>query len=85
MNKTNTITVRIPEELKLRIEKIARKQGVSMNQFAMYALTKEAGELEASEWFKNYLKGKKREELYENFNEALEAVQERPVPDWDKL
>ena len=85
MNKTNTITVRIPEELKLRIEKIARKQGVSMNQFAMYALTKEAGELEANEWFKNYLKGKKGEELYENFNDALEAVQERPVRDWDKL
>jgi len=41
MNKTNTITVRIPEELKLRIEKISKKQGVSMNQFAMYALTKE--------------------------------------------
>ena len=84
MNKTNTITVRIPEELKLRIEKISKKQGVSMNQFAMYALTKEAGELEASEWFKNFLKGKKRKELYESFSEALEVVQERPVPDWDR-
>ncbi len=83
MNKTNIITVRIPEDLKNRIEKIAKKQGVSMNQFAMYALTKEAGELEANDWFKSYLKGKKREELYESFNEALEAVQERPVPDWD--
>ncbi|OPL08622.1 MAG: CopG family transcriptional regulator [Firmicutes bacterium ML8_F2] len=84
MNKTNTITVRIPEELKLRIEKISKKQGVSMNQFAMYALTKEAGELEANEWFKNYLKGKNRKELYESFSEALEVVQERPVPDWDR-
>ncbi len=84
MNKTNTITVRIPEELKLRIEKISKKQGVSMNQFAMYALTKEAGELEASEWFKNFLKGKNRKELYESFSEALEVVQERPVPDWDR-
>lgn len=84
MNKTNVITVRIPEELKQRIERIAKKQGVSMNQFAMYALTKEAGELEANEWFKNYLGGKNREELYENFNEALLAVKERPVPDWDK-
>jgi predicted DNA-binding protein len=84
MNKTNTITVRIPEELKLRIEKISKKQGVSMNHFAMYALTKEAGELEANEWFKNYLKGKNRKELYESFSEALEVVQERPVPDWDR-
>jgi len=30
MSKTNTITLRIPEELKLRIEKIAKKQGVKM-------------------------------------------------------
>ncbi len=84
MNKINTITVRIPEELKLLIEKISKRQGVSMNQFAMYALTKEAGELEANEWFKNYLKGKNREELYESFSEALEVVQERPVTDWDR-
>jgi len=81
MNKTNTVTLRLPEELKLRIEKIAKRQGVSMNQFAMYALTKEAGELEANEWFKKYLKGKNREELYESFSEVLEAVRESPAPD----
>lgn len=84
MDKTNTVTLRLPEELKLRIEKIAKRQGVSMNQFAMYALTKEAGELEANEWFKNYLKGQNKKELYESFSEALQAVQERPVPDWDR-
>ena len=55
MSRTNTITLRLPEELKRRIEKIAKKKGVSMNQFAMYALTRKAGELEASEWFKSYL------------------------------
>ena len=82
MSKTNTITLRIPEELKLRIEKIAKKQGVSMNQFAMYALTREAGELEANEWFKSYLKGKRKEEIYANFYEVLVVVQEKPVPDW---
>ncbi len=45
-----------------------------MNQFAMYALTKEAGELEAREWFKSYLQGKRKEEIYANFNEALMLV-----------
>ena len=59
MSKTNIITVRIPEDLKKRIEKISKEQGISMNQFAMYALTKEAGELEANDWLKEYLKGKK--------------------------
>ncbi len=43
MSKTNTITLRIPEELKRRIEKIAKKQGVSMNQFAMYAWPRKLG------------------------------------------
>ena len=65
----------MPEELKHRIEKIAKKQGVSMNQFAMYALTREAGELEANEWFRNYLEDKRKEEIYADFNEALMAVQ----------
>ncbi len=49
----------------------------------MYALTKEVGELEANEWFRNYLKGKRKEEIYTDFNEALMAVEEKPVPDWD--
>ena len=52
-----------------------------MNQFAMHALTREAGELEANEWFKSYLTGKRKEEIYANFNEALVVVQEKPLPD----
>lgn len=84
MSKTNIITVRIPEDLKKRIEKISKEQGISMNQFAMYALTKEAGELEANDWLKEYLKGKNKADIYEGFNEAIEAVRERSLPDWDK-
>jgi len=84
MNKTSTITVRIPEDLKKRIEKVSKKQGISMNQFAMYALTKETGELEANDWFKDYLKSKNRAEIYESFNEAMEAIKESPLPDWDR-
>ncbi len=84
MNKAQVITVRIPEDLKKRIERIAKKQGVSMNQFAMYALTKETGAMEANEWFKDYFQGKSKASIYDNFDEALEAVHERPLPDWDK-
>ena len=42
----NTLTIRVPEELKDRIETLAAQQGVSINQLAMYAFTKEIGELE---------------------------------------
>jgi antitoxin component of RelBE/YafQ-DinJ toxin-antitoxin module len=85
MSKAQIITVRIPEDLKKRIERIAKKQGVSMNQFAMYALTKETGAMEANEWFKDYLQGKSKASVYENFDEALAAVHERSLPDWDKV
>jgi len=37
--------------------------------------------LEANEWFRNYLKDKRKEEIYADFSEALMAVQEKPVPD----
>jgi len=84
MSKASVITVRIPEDLKTRIEKIAKNQGISMNKFALYALTKEAGELEANDFFKQFLKNKKKDDIYEAFNAAMLAVQERPVPDWDE-
>ena len=39
--KRNTLTIRVPEDLKQRLEKVATLQGVSVNQFALYAFTKE--------------------------------------------
>lgn len=38
--KKHTLTIRAPEELKERIEKYSAMQGVSINQFALYAFTK---------------------------------------------
>lgn len=52
MPKTNTMTIRVPKELKERIENTAIMQGVSINQFALYAFTKELSELENSQYFK---------------------------------
>ena len=75
----------VPEELKIKIKKVAEEQGVSMNQFALYAFTKEIGELETDEFFKQYLKNKSKEEIYQNFNEAMSKVKEREVPEWDKI
>jgi len=39
--KKNVLTIRVPEDLKVRIEKYSAMQGVSINQFALYAFTKE--------------------------------------------
>ena len=50
-SSTNTLTIRVPAVLKKRIEKVSVLQGVSINQFALYAFTKEIAELEKQSYF----------------------------------
>ena len=79
MNKKNhVLTIRVPKDLKERIEKTAEKQGVSMNQFAIYAFAREIAELETTAFFQNQYAGKtnKREIL-----EAFDAVMGKQIPD----
>ena len=83
MPKTNMLTIRVPEELKERIENTAIMQGVSINQFALYAFTKELSELENSVYFKKYLKGKKKDEIVAGFDAVMKKVKNREVDDWD--
>ena len=44
MKPKSTLTIRVPEALKQRIETLAAQQDVSINQFATYALAKEIDE-----------------------------------------
>ena len=53
-SSTNTLTIRVPAVLKNRIEKVSALQGVSINQFALYAFTKEIAELEKQSPFRRY-------------------------------
>ncbi len=85
MSKSNVMTIRVPEELKERIENTASLQGVSINQFALYAFTKELSELENSRYFKNRLKGKKREDIIKSFDSVMAKVPARDVPEWDRI
>jgi len=85
MHKTNVMTIRVPEELKERIENTAMLQGVSINQFALYAFTKELSELENSKYFKAFLRDKKKDDIIKGFDEVFSKVKNRPVEDWDKL
>jgi FAD synthase len=85
MHKTNTLTIRVPAELKERIENTALLQGVSINQFALYAFTKELAELEHSRYFTRFLKGKKKEDIIKGFDAVMEKIQARPPEDWDRL
>ena len=82
--KRNTLTIRVPEELKERIEKYSAIQGVSINQFALYAFTKELGELETNRYFSKELREKNSKEILSDFDEAMRKVPSKEVPEWDK-
>lgn len=85
MAKKNVMTIRVPEELKERIENTALLQGVSINQFALYAFTKELSELENSKYFRVFLKNKRKEDIVKGFDEVIGKIKNRTVDDWDKL
>ncbi len=85
MPKVNVMTIRIPAELKDRIEITAKLEGVSINQFALYAFTKELSELDNSQYYTNLLKDKNKEEIIKGFDEVFGKVKDRDVEEWDKL
>ncbi len=80
----NVMTIRVPEELKERIERFSLLQGVSINQFALYSFTKELAELESNQFFRNELKSNKKE-LLKKFDNIMLSVPERKNPEWDEL
>ena len=82
--KKNVLTIRVPEDLKVRIEKYSAMQGVSINQFALYAFTKELGELETNRYFSRILRERNKQEILVGFDAVMEKVSKRQVPDGDK-
>lgn len=84
-NNTHTLTIRVPEVLKSRIERVSALQGVSINQFALYAFTREIAELENRSYFDAILSKINKKQLLRAVDEILAAVPERPVPEWDRL
>ena len=84
-SKRNTLTIRVPEDLKQRIEKLASLQGVSINQFALYAFTKEISELESASYFNALIQDVDKRRLLKDLDRIIESVPDRDVPDWDTL
>ena len=84
--KTSVLTIRVPHELKERIEFMAEQQGVSINQFALYAFTKQLSEIENSEYYRQFIKNKTRQDLLAGFDKAMGKVKFRAQnEDWDTL
>lgn len=81
----HTLTLRVPDELKQRLERLSAQQGVSINQLAVYALTKEIGELETSEHLRRFIGEVAKKQLFAEVDRILAGVPDRPVPEWDEL
>jgi hypothetical protein len=83
--KKSVLTIRVPQRLKARIEKYSALEGVSINQFALYAFAKEIAELETNKYFRERLRGKSKDELVAAFDAAMAKVPDREPPKWDRL
>lgn len=65
---------------------MAEQQGVSINQFALYAFTKQLSEIENSVYFQQFIKNKTRQNLLAGFDKAMGKVKFRAQnEDWDTL
>ncbi len=84
-NGTSVLTLRIPFELKHKIELMAEKQGVSINQLAMYAFTKEMMEMETSNYLSKYWSKNRKKEIFNNFDKVLKKVKKNKAPNWDRI
>ena len=84
-SKRNTLTIRVPEDLKNRIEKVSALQGVSINQFALYAFTREIAELENQSFFDAVVGKIDKRQLLKAVDDVLASIPERAVPDWDQM
>lgn len=83
--KSSVLTIRVPRELKHKIERMADEQGVSINQLALYAFTKEIKEMESSSYFHSIYQGKTKKQVLDDFDSVMKKVKPSKAPGWDKM
>lgn len=85
MSNTHVLTLKIPMELKIRLERLAKYQGTSLNQLSNYLLTTQLTQLETLSALETRLSNKSIPDLKEKVRNILEKVPDRPVPEWDSI
>ena len=85
MSNTQVVTLRMPKELKRRLEREAKYQGVSINQLANYLMTIQLTYLESVSILESRLEKKSVPSLKIKVRELLNSVPEREVPNWDRI
>lgn len=84
MANPSVMTIRVPCDLKQRIEVVAEEQGVSLNQLAMYMFTREVSSFEEGSRISAYWEGYDKKEIIKDFDSVMSKVQAKTVPAWDK-
>ncbi len=85
-NKTKVVTLRIPLELKYRLDQQAKLQGVSVNNLANYLLTTQVSQLETLSAIEKRLLKSDIEGLKKKVSRILDKVPGgQPLPEWDRL
>jgi len=85
MNNEQSITIRIPRELKRRLEREADYQGVSLNDLTNYLLTLQLAQMESISLLENRLAQKDPAILKKKVTKILERVPDREVSSWDAI
>jgi hypothetical protein len=80
------LALRVPNELKSRLEQQAKFQGVSLNNLANYLLTTQLSQLETLAGIEQRLRTKNLSNLKQKIASLLDKVPHNPnVPEWDRL
>ena len=85
MSNTQVVTLRMPIELKKRLEREAKYQGTSINQFTNYLLNIQLTQIETFSELELKLSKKSIPELKERVKNILTRIPDRPVPKWDEI
>ena len=73
----STISLRLPESLHKQLRELARREGISINQFATTALAEKMAALMTSE----YLEERARRGSRDKFEHALSRISSTAEPD----
>ncbi len=85
MSRTQVVTLRMPIELKRRLEREAKYQGVSINQLTNYLINIQLTQAEAISALESRLSQKSIKDLKTKVGRILDKVPDREVPEWDSV
>jgi hypothetical protein len=83
--KSYSLTLRLPNDLKSRLEKQALIQGVSINQLVNYIINCEITQLELISKLETGLSKKSITQLENSAKKIMDKIPSRNVPVWDKI